>query len=233
MVTTNVVKTNAIFAEDSQKLINAESPSLHPDPTNRITETNSVSSNKNSNYSITSRSSSSTPSLNADSFLSLLWSPKDYWYAIVSAFIGAYIGILWTKKQFAVQKEEEKKNCVKRLELCIKFNLERLAQAKTQLENNTVPNYPLDTFQFNHWLAESRDLIAPELVRDLNWQRFQLDHVSSKFVVVNNGLVTWAGQPTTVLQREHQKAIVDSLHKHVSTILAELPPLLNRLPMFG
>jgi hypothetical protein len=159
-----------------------------------------------------------------------MFSVKDYWYGIISAIIGALIGIWWTKRQFVIEKVELREKCVECLKSCIKFNLERLRQAKEQLDQNVVPNYPLDTAQFNHWLAQSHDSLSPELLRDLDWQRFQLDHISSKFVVVNSAIVTWAGQPRTVQQIEHQNAIIASLKLHVATVLTELPPLLGNLP---
>jgi len=166
----------------------------------------------------------------ASANFSWLWSPKDYWYAIVGAILGAVIGIRWTIYDFEKQKALFRKNCVRQLKTCSEFNLERLRQAKGQLENGIVPNYPLDTVQFNHWITQSYDALPTELAHHLDWQRFQLDHISAKFVVVNSAIVAWAGVPKTAEQLEHHNALASSLALHVDAVLKELPPLLEKLP---
>jgi len=58
-----------------------------------------------------------------------IFSWKDYWFASVSAVIGAIIGIRWAKSQFRQQKENEKRRSVARLRESLQFNLDRLNQA--------------------------------------------------------------------------------------------------------
>jgi hypothetical protein len=162
---------------------------------------------------------------------SWLWSPKDYWYAIVSALIGAFIGILWTLRHFAQQQARHRVLCLSRLRACLEFNLERLNQARGQLAHDEIPNYPLDTAQLNHWLTESHDFIPQELLRNLDWQRFQLDHISSRFIVANSAVVNNAGNAIiNPAQQQYYAALVESLATHVDTALNNLPPLLQQIP---
>jgi hypothetical protein len=166
--------------------------------------------------------------------LSWLYSPKDYWYAAVSALIGAAIGISWTIAQFKKQRARETTRCLRRLKECLEFNVERLKQAKGQLEQSIIPNYPLDTAQLNHWISQAHDVLDADLLRSLDWQRYQLDHISSKFVAVSQSIVSSGGAaPQTPEQQQYVKAMLDSLLKHVNTILAELPPLIAKIPSGG
>ena len=152
-----------------------------------------------------------------------LLSVKDYWYAVVSALIGAAIGIGWTIRHFKMQQREASNRCLARLRECLSFNIDRLNQAKGQLEKNEVPNYPLDTVQLNYWLAQSHDIVPADLIRALDWQRYQLDHISSKIVTVNQSVVAAAGFPENT-------DLVISLRQHIERVLEQLPPLLDKVP---
>lgn len=164
--------------------------------------------------------------------LSWLWSPKDYWYAFVSALLGASIGIWWTLRHFQQQRMKHRILCLSRLRDCVQFNLERLNQAKGQLAENVIPNYPLDTFQLNHWITQSHDFIPLELLRNLDCQRYQLDHISSKFVVINSAFVNQAGNTVIVQgQQQYFDALVASLAQHVEKTLNVLPHLLKQIPV--
>lgn len=163
--------------------------------------------------------------------LSWLWSPKDYWYAVVSAVIGAGIGISWTNGQFRKQRVRDAAKCLSRLRACLAFNIERLNQAIGQLQQNIIPNYPLDTAQLNHWLSQSHGVIPDNLLRSLDWQRYQLDHLSSKFVSVSQSIILAQSFPAAVQPNPaYTNALITSLTQHVETILNELPPLIAQIP---
>lgn len=159
--------------------------------------------------------------------LSWMLSFKDYWYAVVSAVIGAAIGIGWTIRQFRAQQCRAADRCLARIRECISFNIDRLNQAKGQLKTKVVPNYPLDTAQLNFWLAQSHDILPADLIRAIDWQRYQLDHISTKFVAVNQLIVSAAGFPASA---EYMNALLTSLHQHIEGVLKELPPLLDKIP---
>ena len=83
----------------------------------------------------------------------------------------------------------------------------------------------------NHWISQAYDFLPEELLRNLDWQRFQLDHISSKFIVANTVVVSTAGganmQPE---QTAYYQALAQSLATHVDVTLHELPPFLAQLP---
>lgn len=143
--------------------------------------------------------------------------------------MGTLIGIGWTRWKDEQKRRNLAVNYHERLKSCIAFNLERLRQAKAQLATNAVPNYPFDTAQLNHWLAQSHDLLPADLLRSIDWQRFQLDHLSSKFIVINNAIVIKAGQRITPEEVEHRKALVASLDEHVNRVLSDLSLLFEKV----
>lgn len=162
--------------------------------------------------------------------LSWMLSYKDYWYALVSALIGAAIGICWTIRQFKAQQHQAANRCLDRLRKCLSFNIDRLNQAKVQLEKSEIPNYPLDTAQLNYWLAQSHDILAANLIRDIDWQRYQLDHISSKFVTVNQLVVAAAVLPASP---GYVNDLIVSLRQHIERVLEQIPPLLARVPEYA
>lgn len=162
--------------------------------------------------------------------LSWLWPPKDNWYAIVGAILGALIVIWLTMLHFETEKEKLRKKCLEQLKTCMQFNLVKLRQAKEQLESNEIPNHRLETSQFNHWLSLSHGTLSSELLRALDWHRCQLDHLSSRFVEVASAIADQSGTTKTVMQTENEKALVVSLNVQVGRVIGELVSLLAKLP---
>ncbi len=158
-----------------------------------------------------------------------LFSVRDYWYAIVSAFIGAVLGILWAEWKFREQGRKAQRRCLQRLRECLQFNVDRLNQAYDQLQENVIPNYPLDTGQLNFWLTQSHDTLTPELFRSLDWQRYQLDHISSKFVVASQ-LIASAATAGVPLNGEYINALRTSLRQHVDGVRNAIPELIKQIP---
>lgn len=161
--------------------------------------------------------------------ISWMFSIKDYWYAVIGALIGALIGIWWAKGEEEKKRKKACAACVKRLKTCIEANLKLLQQSKEQLTANNIPNFPFDTAQFNHWLTQADDALTPELFKDIDWQRYQLDHISAKFTVVNSLILITTGTALNPMQMEIRVALVKSLLDHIEKVLKELPPLSEKL----
>ena len=148
---------------------------------------------------------------------------KDYWFAVVSAAIGAAISIAWTIRQFKLEKRSRQNRAMRMLKDCVDFNLERLRQAENQLGDKIVPNYPLDTSQMNYWLTECADILPDTIVRDLDSQRYELDHLSQKFLMASVPIIaTHFFSNDIITDTEYSKALTESLRKHVTTILEKL-----------
>jgi hypothetical protein len=153
---------------------------------------------------------------------------KDYWFAVISALIGAGISIAWTIWHFKSEKRQRQNRAMRMLKDCVAFNLDRLRQAENQLGNKIVPNYPLDTSQMNYWLTECTDILPNETVRNLDSQRYQLDHLSQKFLIASVPIIsTHLSKNNT--DSEYSDALVESLRTHVSSILNELSSVKTEL----
>ncbi len=225
-VKTEVETAAAVPADLPEKITNASSEPM-AFPLIQI-ETNSLSlepapSLKSTNSSVLNNSHS-----NDD--ISWLWPPKDHGYAIAGVILGALMVIWLTVLRFETEKEKLRKKCLEQLKTCMQFNLGKLRQAKALLERNDIPNYPLKTSQFSHWLSASRDTLSSELLRALDWHRCQLDHISSRFVEVAGAIADKTGVAKTILQIEKEKALFVSLDVQVGRIIEELVSLLAKFP---
>lgn len=159
--------------------------------------------------------------------LSWMWSPKDYWYATISALIGVIIGIGWAKRQWRREREADrqalKQNIVKAFRLslggidqCIKF----LTSAPP-----IIPNYRLDSLTVSHLLLSGRGLFHnQELFDQFNWQRYQLDHINAKldYLHIYLALTASTGSVDTRMAQSEYNSLVSHLHitkKEISALL--------------
>ncbi|MBI2511248.1 MAG: hypothetical protein HYV96_04675 [Opitutae bacterium] len=153
--------------------------------------------------------------------LSWLWSPKDYFYAIVSAVIGALLGILWAKLEFAAQQKKEAEKVRLGIIDTLKFNKERAEQANEQLKNGGMPNYPLDGARLSSLILPAHGLLSDELLLRVDWHRYQLDHITSKLAVVN-GFFLSASVSTPDAKRAYDEWIAmlrQSLIEHYQKVI--------------
>lgn len=160
-------------------------------------------------------------------------SPKDYWYAIVSALIGALLGIKWTKGQDAKEQLKRRSNSLKRLRESIDFNLNLLTIATDKLEeaDPAIPNFPFDSAQLNHFITACHDFLNEDVVRKLDWERFQLEHLAGKFVILNSAVVSAKGNLNlTRDEKEYFLLNVQSLLAHIRQTHASLATLKQSVP---
>lgn len=153
--------------------------------------------------------------------LSWLWSPKDYFYAIVSAGIGTWLGIFWAKGQFNAQLKKEEEKVRLGIVGTLKFNKERATQAKAQLSEGGMPNYPLDGARLSSLILPAHGFISDELLRRLDWHRYQLDHITSKLSIVNSFFLS-ASVSTTDTKKAYDEWITmlrQSLIKHYQLVI--------------
>ena len=86
----------------------------------------------------------------------------------------------------------------------MKFNKERAAQAKDQLSTGGMPNYPLDGARLSSLILPAHGFISDDLLRRLDWHRYQLDHITSKLSVVNSFFLS-ASVSTPQTQQAYQQ----------------------------
>lgn len=118
--------------------------------------------------------------------ISWLFSWKDYWYAGISAIIGALLGIAWANSQ-TVRKNRLQLAKSRRLLLeSVEFNLQRLAQMIDMLQNQSIlPNFLLDSDTLSKRLDSISDFFPDQVVSRLSWERYQLEHINSKLTFIN------------------------------------------------
>src|SRR5260221_7010868 len=132
--------------------------------------------------------------------LSWLWSPKDYWYATISALIGAGIGIAWAKRQWRLKLEAERQALKQNIVKAFRSNLGGIDQAIKFLTGTPqkIPNYRLDSLTVSHLLLSGRELFhSPELFDHFNWQRYQLDHINAQMDYLHIYLALTASNANT------------------------------------
>lgn len=161
--------------------------------------------------------------------VSWLFSWKDYWYAFVGAVLGTGCAILWAAREFSNEQRRDHERCVTRLRNCLTFNEGRLKQAINLLDEGKIPNYPLDTSQLNYWLTQSVDILGDELVKAIDWERYQLDHITSKMLIVSNVVLMRGLRAKTLEEHTYDTAVSDDLRRQINGILEHLPGIIQRI----
>jgi len=114
-----------------------------------------------------------------------LGSVRDYWYATVSAFMGAVIGIFWAEYKFYMRLRKRVKKNLELLEESINFNIYLLGVGFTQIKSGKIQNFPLDSITLNERIGRLVDLLPVGIRERLNWERFQLEHLIKKVDYIN------------------------------------------------
>lgn len=152
------------------------------------------------------------------SYLLLL---SNVFFALISAWIGARIGISWTKHQFREQEKAENEKIRKSILESLTFNRERSTQAKKQFNEGGMPNYPLDGTRLSNLIVQAHGYLAPETLRALDWHRFQLDHITAKLGVINDFFLGGQTIPAEA-KKEHEvwmKMLRDSMIEHYQIVI--------------
>lgn len=118
-----------------------------------------------------------TLTINFDWLLGINW--PQIIYAAIGAFMGAALAFLGALHKRHKDKLRAKDELIKSLQ----FNLERLIQMMGYFSNGGHPNFTLDTTGIVLWTALAADILPDEVRHDVNWQRYQLDHINNKLSV--------------------------------------------------
>lgn len=147
-----------------------------------------------------------------------LLSVKDYWYAVVSAGIGAFIGIKWAKSESKRVFESLAHRNKDLLKTIIDFNLKQLKQIIDGYKEDSVeiPSYSLEHQAFSARIEANVDNYSKDLIEKLAWQKYQMQHVENKIVFLN------VARPADT---EKLRSQLSDLFSHVSTLHQELSAL--------
>lgn len=123
-------------------------------------------------------------------------SGKDYWFAFVSAIAGVLIGIWLTERRFAKSERIRRERRIHSLLESIRLNMNLIDTALGFADLKGLGNFPMDGAALGARIAACVDDLSFELVKDLNWERFQLDHIAFKVLIANITVSTAGHTPT-------------------------------------
>jgi hypothetical protein len=147
--------------------------------------------------------------------LSEFLSPKDYYYAILGAGLGAWIGI--TVEKLRAKKKQRLIDRNARLDLtgALQKNIELIDQAIDRFQTQGQPNFPLETQR----AAVLTDRIS--VFRDQNLRThiegllYQCSHYNAKLLAVNSAYMT-------VLMNQGNPALLDPYSQMMIKHLQEI-----------
>ena len=123
-------------------------------------------------------------------------SGKDYWFAIVSAIFGVLIGIWLTERRFKKSELIRKERRIHSLLESIRLNISLIDEGLKITDLNGLGNFPMDGSTLGSRISACVDDLSSEAIKDLNWERFQLDHIAFKILVANITVSTAGHTPT-------------------------------------
>jgi hypothetical protein len=104
-----------------------------------------------------------------------LW---QYWYALVGAFLGAWLAIFLERRKDDARRAFAKKHLKSR----VGHNHNLLVDAIGYLRLGGKPFFKMDPDGINLWLTQSAYLLDEALVAEIEAFRHELEHINNKMV---------------------------------------------------
>lgn len=150
-----------------------------------------------------------------------VFSWRDYWFATVSAVIGVLIGIFLTQRRFKKDSIILRSRRVESLKQSLKFNIRLLDDSLSWIcDKHGLGNFPLDPSTLGDRISACVDDFDPKFLTDLNWERFQLDHLTFKITQTNIKV-------SSTTDTEKVRQILSDLSDHLRQTRASLSSLLD------
>jgi len=102
-----------------------------------------------------------------------------YWYGFVGALFGAAIALAYDRRK---KKDSQRVALAKLREILVR-NSGLMAEVLKWIIPGGKPNFTLDTLGLNLWIAASAGVIDPDVLRDLDGHRYQLEHINTKLTI--------------------------------------------------
>lgn len=150
-----------------------------------------------------------------------IFSWRDYWFATVSAVIGVLIGIFLTRWRFKKDAVILRSRRIESLKQALKFNIRLLDDSLSWIcEKHGLGNFPLDSPTLGDRISACVDDFEPKFLTDLNWERFQLDHLTFKLAQANIKV-------SSTTDTEMVRHVLSDLSGHLRQTRANLSNLLD------
>lgn len=158
---------------------------------------------------------------------SQVWDGYQIWYAVFGALIGSAIAIVITrwsdKRQFHARQTVARNALIERLT----FNNQRVVDMLKWFDDGGDPNFLLDTTGIIVWLTLAEDIIPQPLFEQVNWHRYQLDHINAKLAVYYGALYA---PPSD--DHHHEEMVVglrQSIYDHLVDVRDSVGGLITQL----
>lgn len=163
-----------------------------------------------------------------------LFTFKDFFYTFLSALIGSGIALCISNIRRTRKINKDKNLAKKALIERLTFNNDRALQMLDQFDGGKeIPNYLFDTTGIIIWLSLSSELFSKKLISDLNWHRYQLDHLNSKlstyYLFMINGFLKTKDQYHQDLNRTMEKQARQSILLQLKEVNGAFCPLVQKI----
>ena len=154
---------------------------------------------------------------------------KNYWYAGIGALIG-FIITLYVSNIRRARKINKDKNLAKEALINrLTFNNDRILQMLGQFGGGKeTPNYLFDTTGIIIWLSLSSELFSEQLISDINWHRYQLDHLNSKLSTYYLTISTFQGN-NLELHKAIKEQSLQSIVLQLKKVSGAFCPLIQKI----
>jgi hypothetical protein len=163
-----------------------------------------------------------------------IFSWKDYWFALIGAGLGAWIAIKLTEQQKKEIRKIEIERIRTELITALDFNLDLAEKAMEWLNKEGMPSFTLDTTKLAHLTLEAYGFLDPQLIKDIDWHRYQLDHITEKLSAMKATIFSCVvlrplNPAIQHMESDLNKMFSDDLKKHFAEIQNGTPKLKNRI----
>jgi hypothetical protein len=105
--------------------------------------------------------------------------------SVLTTGVSIWVGVALTKVQAKRDRSARGQSVKSQLLAALRFNKERADQAAQQIAAGGKPNFPYATTALNGLIVDAHGFASDELLRNIAWTSYQMEHVDAKLMVVN------------------------------------------------
>jgi hypothetical protein len=155
---------------------------------------------------------------------------KDFFLMLISVISGYYLSVKWNEIQIKNSQREKRLTALSNLKRSIKLNVDLLKITGPVIGVSGAATFRLDSASLNLALSKMVGILEETLITDINWQRIQIEHVSTKLAALEYVYIDLlnhqAKQPHT---DPFYQGLNTELHRHAAQARGDLEKLLERI----